>query len=64
MKAKKLVVLIGLVLGSSLAQAELQVIADEATGFPGLVRDTGQGLIWLKDTNWAWNSGAKTSFMD
>lgn len=61
MKAKKIIVLIGLALGSSLAQASapaLQVIANESTNFPGLIWDSGQGLTWLKDTNWAWNDPA------
>jgi hypothetical protein len=66
MKAKEIIVLIGLALGSSLAQASaptLQVIANEDTGFPGLVWDSGQSLTWLKDTNWAWSSGYNSGFM-
>lgn len=66
MKAKKIIVLIGLALASSFAQASaptLQVIANEGTDFPGLIWDSGQGLTWLKDTNWAWNSGYQASFM-
>lgn len=66
MNAKKRIVLIGLALGPALAQANipaLQVIANEDTGFPGLVWDSGQNLTWLKDTNWAWNSGYQSSFM-
>lgn len=58
MKLMKLLVLTMFVLATGIARAELQVVAPEAAGFPGLVRDTGQGLLWLKDTNWAWNSGS------
>jgi hypothetical protein len=57
MKRTKLLVLTLFVLATGIARAELQVVAPEAPGFPGLVRDSGQGLLWLKDTNWAWNSG-------
>lgn len=39
------------------AAVPLQIVADAADGFPGLVFDAGQGLLWLQDTNWAWNSG-------
>lgn len=39
------------------AASQLQVVAETAENFPGLVFDEGQGLLWLKDTNWAWNSG-------
>lgn len=66
MKARKLIVALCLGSGLALSQAasaELQVITGADTNFPGLIRDTGQGLIWLQDTNWAWNSGYQTSFM-
>ncbi len=66
MKARKLIVALCLGLGLALSQAasaELQVVAGAGTNFPGLIRDTGQGLVWLQDTNWAWNSGYQTNFM-
>lgn len=48
MKANKHVLLLGLVVASGLSQAAL--VEDPA--FPGLIRDTDQGITWLKNTNY------------
>ena len=66
MNKRRLNLLVSLVLSSGFAQAaiaDLDVIAPTAAGFPGLIQDSAQGLVWLQDTNWAWNSGYQTSFM-
>ena len=62
MNKRRLNLLVSLVLSSGFAQAaiaDLDVIAPAAAGFPGLIQDSAQGLVWLQDTNWAWNSGTR-----
>ena len=62
MNKRRLNLLVSLVLSSGFAQAaiaDLDVIAPTAAGFPGLIQDSAQGLVWLQDTNWAWNSGTR-----
>lgn len=64
MKAKQLVAALLLGLLPGFATAGLDILDPGTPGeSPGLVRDTGQNLIWLRDTNWAWNSGYQTGFM-
>lgn len=59
MSAKSLLMFLGLTLLAGLSHAALV----EAPAYPGLIRDTDQGITWRKDTNYAWNSGYQTSFM-
>ena len=57
MKTKRLIVCLALFWMAGGSQAALV----EDAAHPGLIRDTDQGITWLKDTNYAWRPGLQPS---